>query len=109
MSNTIISKEISSNIAMTGEITLKGNVLPIEGLKEKLSAAVRGNQSIVIIPEENKRDLAKIPDEIKNKLTIKTISNAKELLGIVFLQPILRIFFIYERIFKNTLAMRLNN
>ncbi len=69
---------------MTGELTLKGRVLPIGGLKEKLSAAVRENITTVIIPEGNKRDLAKIPHEIKGVLTIKTISHASELLNIVF-------------------------
>jgi ATP-dependent Lon protease len=55
---------------MTGEITLRGEVLPIGGLKEKLLAAVRGGLSRVLIPEENVRDLADIPDNIKNKLEI---------------------------------------
>ena len=55
---------------MTGEITLRGEVLPIGGLKEKLLAAHRGNIKTVIIPEQNAKDLADIPDEIKSQLEI---------------------------------------
>ena len=55
---------------MTGEITLRGEVLPIGGLKEKLLAAHRGNISKVLIPEENEKDLAEIPKNIKDKLEI---------------------------------------
>ncbi len=55
---------------MTGEITLRGRVLPIGGLKEKLLAALRGGIKTVIIPEENVKDLAEISEEIKNKIDI---------------------------------------
>ena len=58
------------DVAMTGEITLRGEVLPIGGLKEKLLAAVRGGLTRVLIPEENVRDLAEIPDNIKNRIEI---------------------------------------
>ena len=61
---------VRCDVAMTGEITLRGEVLPIGGLKEKLLAAVRGGLAKVLIPEENVRDLAEIPDNIKNKLEI---------------------------------------
>jgi ATP-dependent Lon protease len=55
---------------MTGEITLRGEVLPIGGLKEKLLAAHRGGIKTVLIPEENAKDLAEIPDNVKNRLEI---------------------------------------
>jgi ATP-dependent Lon protease len=58
---------------MTGEITLRGEVLPIGGLKEKLLAAHRGGIEVVLIPEENKKDLAEIPKNIKQQLEIKTV------------------------------------
>jgi len=59
-----------SNVAMTGEITLRGEILPIGGLKEKLLAAHRGGVDTVLIPEENKKDLTEIPKNIKDKLII---------------------------------------
>jgi ATP-dependent Lon protease len=61
---------VRADVAMTGEITLRGEVLPIGGLKEKLLAAHRGGIKIVLIPEENVKDLQEIPDNIKNKLEI---------------------------------------
>lgn len=64
---------VRADVAMTGEITLRGEVLPIGGLKEKLLAAQRGGIKIVLIPEENVKDLAEIPDNIKNKLDIRPV------------------------------------
>ena len=61
---------VKAEVAMTGEITLRGEVLPIGGLKEKLLAAHRGGITKVLIPEENEKDLAEIPDNIKAKLEI---------------------------------------
>jgi ATP-dependent Lon protease len=61
---------VRADLAMTGEITLRGEVLPIGGLKEKLLAAVRGGIRTVLIPEENVKDLAEIPDTIKNRIEI---------------------------------------
>ncbi|HUO43284.1 MAG TPA: endopeptidase La [Burkholderiales bacterium] len=64
---------VRADVAMTGEITLRGEVLPIGGLKEKLLAAHRGGIKIVLIPEENVKDLAEIPDNIKNRLDIHPV------------------------------------
>ncbi|ODA37931.1 hypothetical protein A8V33_01170 [Rickettsia sp. wb] len=69
---------------MTGEITLKGRVLEIGGLKEKLTAAVREGIKEVIIPKNNERDLAEIPEEIKKALVIHPVTHASEILDIVF-------------------------
>ena len=65
--------KVRSNVAMTGEITLRGEVLPIGGLKEKLLAALRGGIEIVLIPEENQRDLKEIPDNITADLDIRPV------------------------------------
>ena len=64
---------VKAEVAMTGEITLRGEVLPIGGLKEKLLAAHRGGIKTVLIPEENVKDLAEIPDNIKNRLDIQPV------------------------------------
>jgi len=61
---------VRADVAMTGEITLRGEVLPIGGLKEKLLAALRGGIRTVLIPEENRRDLQEIPENIKNDLEL---------------------------------------
>src|SRR5690606_23470992 len=61
---------VRADVAMTGEITLRGEILEIGGLKEKLLAAHRGGIKIVMIPEENVKDLAEIPDNVKNHLEI---------------------------------------
>ena len=71
---------IRREVAMTGEITLRGRILPIGGLKEKLLAALRGGITKVLIPEENAKDLADIPDNVKNGLEIVPVSHADEVL-----------------------------
>jgi ATP-dependent Lon protease len=71
---------IRKDIAMTGEVTLRGRVLPIGGLKEKLLAALRGGLKMVLIPEENAKDLADIPDNVKNGLEIVPVSRMDEVL-----------------------------
>ncbi len=80
--SVLTSIPVKSEVAMTGEITLRGQVLPIGGLKEKLLAARRGGIKTVIIPEENKRDLKEIPDNIKADLDIRPVSWIDEVLQI---------------------------
>ena len=78
--------EVRKDIAMTGEITLRGRVLPIGGLKEKLLAALRAGIKTVIIPEENAKDLADISDEVKNALEIIPVSRMDEVLKLALVR-----------------------
>jgi ATP-dependent Lon protease len=71
---------VRADVAMTGEITLRGEVLPIGGLKEKLLAAHRGGIKTVVIPQENVKDLTEIPDNIKNKLDIHPVKWIEQVL-----------------------------
>ena len=71
--SALTSIPVRYDVAMTGEITLRGEVLPIGGLKEKLLAAHRGQIKTVIIPHDNERDLKEIPDNIKQDLEIKPV------------------------------------
>ncbi len=72
---------VKKDIAMTGEVTLRGNVLPIGGLKEKLLAALRGGIKTVLIPKDNEKDLPEIPDNVKDGLTIIPVGHVSEVLG----------------------------
>ena len=76
-----------ANVAMTGEITLRGRVLPIGGLKEKLLAAHRGDIKVVLIPDENEKDLAEIPDNIKASLDIRPVKWIDEVLAVALAEP----------------------
>ena len=79
---------VRADVAMTGEITLRGRVLPIGGLKEKLLAALRGGISTVLIPKENEKDLVEIPDKIKKDLDIRPVEWIDEVLEIALVsQP----------------------
>ncbi|MGB1106539.1 MAG: endopeptidase La [Alphaproteobacteria bacterium] len=73
--------EVRRDVAMTGEITLRGRVLPIGGLKEKMLAALRGGLKTVLIPKENEKDLAEIPDNVKEGLTIVPVAMVDEVLS----------------------------
>jgi ATP-dependent Lon protease len=79
---------VRSEVAMTGEITLRGRVLPIGGLKEKLLAAHRGGIETVIIPEENEKDLAEIPKNVTESLKIKPVRWIDEVLDIALERPL---------------------
>ena len=77
---------VKADVAMTGEITLRGDVLPIGGLKEKLLAAHRGGIKHVVIPYENDKDLVEISDEVKQDLTITPVKTIDEVLGIALVE-----------------------
>ncbi len=79
---------VRANVAMTGEITLRGEILPIGGLKEKLLAALRGGIDTVLIPHENKRELAEIQDNIKKNLDIRAVRWIDEVLNLVLQRPL---------------------
>ncbi len=79
---------VSKDVAMTGEVTLRGRVLPIGGLKEKLLAAMRGGIKTVLIPAENEKDLADIPENVKAALEIIPVSDVNEVLARALTRPL---------------------
>jgi ATP-dependent Lon protease len=79
--STLTGIPVRRDVAMTGEITLRGRVLPIGGLKEKLLAALRGGIKKVLIPDENAKDLAEIPNSVKSGLEIVPVSRMEEVLA----------------------------
>jgi len=85
LTSALTRRAVRRDIAMTGEITLRGTVLPIGGLKEKLLAAGRGGIRTVLIPKENEKDLAEIPKEITAGLTVHAVSHMDEVLGYALL------------------------
>jgi ATP-dependent Lon protease len=89
--STLTGIPVRRDYAMTGEVTLRGRVLPIGGLKEKLLAALRGGITHVLIPQENEKDLAEIPNNIREGLTITPVSHVDQVLALALagtLQPI---------------------
>jgi len=80
LASSITKKPVNANVAMTGEITLRGEVLPIGGLKEKLLAAHRAGIKTVLIPQENEKDLVEIPENILSKLDVKPVRWIDEVL-----------------------------
>jgi len=84
--STLTKIPVRSDVAMTGEITLRGEVLPIGGLKEKLLAAHRGGIKTVLIPDENQKDLVEIPDNIKGNLEIRPVKWIDEVLALALTQ-----------------------
>ena len=77
---------VRKDVAMTGEVTLRGNALAIGGLKEKLLAALRGGISTVLIPEENEKDLSEIPDNVKEGLKIVPVNNVSQVLELALVE-----------------------
>jgi ATP-dependent Lon protease len=86
--SVLTQNPIRKDIAMTGEITLRGRVLPIGGLKEKLLAALRGGVKTVLIPKDNEKDLADIPDNVKTGLEIVPVSTVDEVLAKALTLPL---------------------
>jgi ATP-dependent Lon protease len=84
MLSALTSNPTRSDVAMTGEITLRGEILPIGGLNEKLLAAQRSGIKTVLIPKENQKDLKEIPDKIKEGLQIVTVENLEDALKFIF-------------------------
>src|SRR5437868_2698640 len=82
---------VRKEVAMTGEISLRGRVMPIGGLKEKLLAALRGGLKTVLIPKENERDLPEIPDNVKKGLEIVSVSTVDEVLARALVKPLVAI------------------
>ena len=80
MISALTSKKVRSDVAMTGEITLRGNVLPIGGLKEKVLAAYREGMTTIILPKENERDIDDIPEAVRDKLTFVPVEHMDEVL-----------------------------
>ena len=86
--SALTDNPVKASVAMTGEVNLHGQVLPIGGLKEKMLAALRGGIKTVIIPLDNEKDLSEIPDNIKNNLEIKKVEWVEEVLSIALEKPI---------------------
>ncbi len=86
--STLTGIPVKRDVAMTGEVTLRGRVLPIGGLKEKLLAALRGGITTVLIPAENEKDLADVPKNVREGLTIIPVSHVDEVLKVAFTKPI---------------------
>jgi ATP-dependent Lon protease len=89
--SVLAGNAVRRDLAMTGEITLRGRVLPIGGLKEKLLAALQGGLKTVLIPKENEKDLAEIPDNVKRGMTIIPVSSVDELLKHALVKPLVPI------------------
>jgi len=101
--SSITGIPVDKNIAMTGEVTLRGHVLPIGGLKEKLLAAHRARIPKVLIPEDNKKDLAEIPKEILNNLKIITVKTVDEVLKVALVKELIPVEWIdAETLTKST-------
>ena len=82
---------VDKNVAMTGEITLRGLVLPIGGLKEKLLAAHRAGIKKVLIPSENKKDLIEVPKTVLESVEIITVKSVDEVLKVALTKPLKRV------------------
>jgi len=80
----ITGLKIKESLAMTGELTLTGSVLPVGGIKEKVIAAHRGKIKTILLPKENERDMKSIPDNIKKDIQFYFVSNMEEVIKLIF-------------------------
>ena len=78
--SVLTNRPVNKDVAMTGEITLRGRVLPIGGLKEKTLGALRAGIQTIVLPEKNKRDLVKIPANVRRRLRFITVKNMDEVI-----------------------------
>jgi ATP-dependent Lon protease len=86
--SALTKNPVKRNVAMTGEITLRGKVLPIGGVKEKILAAHRAGVSTIILPRKNEKDLSEIPAKIKKDLVVRLVDSMDEVLPIALNRPI---------------------
>jgi ATP-dependent Lon protease len=80
--------QVRHDVAMTGEITLRGNVLPVGGIKEKVLAAQRAGIKRVILPERNRKDLVDVPEEVRQSLDIVFVKQVSEIPALALTQPL---------------------
>jgi ATP-dependent Lon protease len=88
MISTLSGIAVHRDVAMTGEVTLRGRVLPIGGLKEKLLAALRGGITTVLIPSENEKDLVELPPALKEGLEIIPVDHVDQVLARALVEPL---------------------
>jgi ATP-dependent Lon protease len=87
MVSALTNRKVRSDVAMTGEITLRGRVLPIGGLKEKVLAAHREGMKTIILPKENLRDVEEVPKAIREQLEFVPVTSMDEVLEHVWVKP----------------------
>lgn len=85
MASSLAQRSVRADLAMTGEITLRGNVLPIGGVKEKVLAAHRAGIKVVILPEENRKDLEDVPEKVRKVMEFHFVSRIEEVLKLALL------------------------
>jgi ATP-dependent Lon protease len=86
MASALMQTPIRNNVAMTGEITLRGRVLPIGGVKEKLLAAHRFGIDTIIMPKDNEKDLVEVPEEIRSVLDVNLVETIDEVIALALIE-----------------------
>lgn len=86
MISALTGKKVRKDVAMTGELTLRGKVLPVGGIKEKVLAAYRAGCRVIILPQENHRDIEEIPEEIRAELTVHPVEHLQQVLELALLE-----------------------